>query len=124
MAITEEMQKKDEEFLRDFSPAIYWNDAGCYHWAFDARLPSGRYVTDIRFDKNLKMRYRILPSREEREEQELEERKKREEFWEKKKEEEWERETGKLIAACLKGLHALDDAYSLYFPERIMHGRR
>lgn len=44
----------DVEFIKNFNPAIYHNDADCYLWAFDEKLPSGRWLENIRFSNDLK----------------------------------------------------------------------
>ena len=45
-----ELEEKDVDFIKNFSPAIYHNDVDCYLWAFDEKLPSGRWLENIRFD--------------------------------------------------------------------------
>lgn len=47
------LSETDIEFIRNFDPVIYWNDCGCYHWAFDEKLPSGRWLENMRFENAL-----------------------------------------------------------------------
>ena len=49
-----ELSAEDLNFIRNFSPAIYHNDIECYLWAFDTKLPSGRWLECIRFSNDLK----------------------------------------------------------------------
>ena len=44
-----ELDQKDIDFIKNFAPAIYHNDVECYLWAFDTKLPSGRWLENIRF---------------------------------------------------------------------------
>jgi hypothetical protein len=43
----------DIEFIQDFNPVIYHNDIECYLWAFDAKLPSGLWLENMRFTNDL-----------------------------------------------------------------------
>lgn len=45
-AITDE----EREFIQNFDPVIYFNDLTCVHWCFDEKLPSGRYLENIRVE--------------------------------------------------------------------------
>lgn len=38
---------EDRIFLTTYVPTIYWNDIECRHWAFDVKLPSGRYLENM-----------------------------------------------------------------------------
>ena len=49
-----ELEEMDVNFIKNFNPTIYHNDVGCYLWAFDEKLPSGRWLENIRFDNALK----------------------------------------------------------------------
>jgi hypothetical protein len=49
-----ELSTEDLDFIKKFSPNIYHNDLECYFWAFDAKLPSGRWLENIRFSNGLK----------------------------------------------------------------------
>lgn len=51
---TKELSAEELDFIRAFSPAIYHNDLECYLWAFDTKLPSGRWLENIRFSNDLK----------------------------------------------------------------------
>lgn len=44
----------DHEFIRNLAPTIYHNDLECYLWAFDVKLPSGKWLENIRFSNDLK----------------------------------------------------------------------
>lgn len=48
------ISSKDKEFIENFNPVIYHNDIECYLWAFDVKLPSGRYLENIRFSNDLR----------------------------------------------------------------------
>lgn len=52
--LAEPLHKKDIDFIKDFSPIIYHNDLECYLWAFDTKLPSGRWLENMRFSNDLK----------------------------------------------------------------------
>ena len=49
-----ELSAEDLDFIRTFNPAIYHNDLECYLWAFDTKLPSGRWLENMRFSNDLK----------------------------------------------------------------------
>lgn len=49
-----ELSADEHEFIKNFYPAIYHNDIECYLWAFDAKMPGGRWLENIRFSNNLK----------------------------------------------------------------------
>lgn len=42
-----ELSTEDVEFIKNYYPVIYWNDVECKHWAFDTKLPSGRWLENI-----------------------------------------------------------------------------
>lgn len=46
------LDNNDVDFIKNFAPAIYHNDAECYLWAFDEKLPSGRWLENIRFSND------------------------------------------------------------------------
>lgn len=50
----DEISRSDKEFIETFNPEIYHNDLECYLWAFDTKLPSGRWLENIRFSYDLK----------------------------------------------------------------------
>lgn len=52
----------DHDFIRNFAPAIYHNDLECYLWAFDVKLPSGKWLENIRFSNDLKVAYAYIES--------------------------------------------------------------
>lgn len=45
---------QDIDYIRRLLPTIYHNDLDCYFWAFDIKLPSGRWLENIRFKDALK----------------------------------------------------------------------
>ena len=49
-----ELSADEHEFIKNFYPAIYHNDLECYLWAFDVKMPGGRWIENIRFSNNLK----------------------------------------------------------------------
>lgn len=49
-----ELSEDEREFIESFNPAIYHNDLECYFWAFDVKMPSGRWLENIRFENSLK----------------------------------------------------------------------
>ena len=49
-----ELSTEEHEFLKTFCPGIYHNDIECYLWAFDTKMPSGRWLENIRFSSDLK----------------------------------------------------------------------
>ena len=44
-----ELEEMDVNFIKHFNPTIYHNDLECYLWSFDTKLPSGRWLENIRF---------------------------------------------------------------------------
>ena len=48
-----ELDEVDVDFIKNFNPVIYHNDAESYLWAFDTKLPSGRWLENIKFDNAL-----------------------------------------------------------------------
>ena len=49
IAARKALDNNDVDFIKNFARAIYHNDAECYLWAFDTKLPSGRWLENIRF---------------------------------------------------------------------------
>lgn len=45
----------DEErlFIEQFNPCIYHNDQTCKLWAFDEKMPSGRWLENIVFNNEM-----------------------------------------------------------------------
>ena len=41
------LSAEDKEFIKVFAPVVYWSDTNCYHWAFDEKLPSGRWLENM-----------------------------------------------------------------------------
>lgn len=39
--------RKDNDYISQFSPNIYFNDRTCKHWCFDTMLPSGKWLENI-----------------------------------------------------------------------------
>jgi len=44
----------DKAFIETFAPPIYHNDVECYLWAFDTKLPSGKWLENVRFKNDLR----------------------------------------------------------------------
>ena len=47
----EKLTEKDIEFIENYYPVIFWNDVTCAYWAFDEKLPSGRYLENISMEE-------------------------------------------------------------------------
>lgn len=47
------LSEKDRDFIKNFSPSVYWANIDCYHWAYDKKLPSGRYLENMEFTEDL-----------------------------------------------------------------------
>lgn len=45
---TDELSDEDKEFLRHFMPNTYYSDADAYEYAMDEKLPSGRWLENIK----------------------------------------------------------------------------
>ena len=43
-----ELSDPDRAFVQTFHGTIYHNDLECYHWMFDQKMPSGRWLENIR----------------------------------------------------------------------------
>lgn len=54
----------DHDFIRSFCPTIYHNDLECYLWAFDTKLPSGKWLENIRFSNDLRQATAFIYSEE------------------------------------------------------------
>ena len=50
---TDNLSEEDELFIQNFDPLIYHNDLEGYLWAFDTKLPSGRWLENMRFKNDL-----------------------------------------------------------------------
>lgn len=48
-----ELSKKDISFIESLSINIYHNDLTCKLWAFDEKLPSGKWLENISFNNEL-----------------------------------------------------------------------
>lgn len=44
---------QDQEFIVNLNLQIYHNDLESYLWAFDTKLPSGKWLENIRFSYDL-----------------------------------------------------------------------
>lgn len=44
------LSQQDIEYIENFVCNIYHNDIECYLWAFDTKLPSGKWLENIRFN--------------------------------------------------------------------------
>ena len=51
---------EDIDFIKTLADEIYFNDLECYHWMFDARLPSGRFLENIKFTNSLKNAHALV----------------------------------------------------------------
>ena len=49
-----ELDQIDVDFMKNFNPCIYHNDMDCYLWTFDTKLPSGKWLENIKFSNDLK----------------------------------------------------------------------
>ena len=47
------LSKEDINFIEEFNPTIYHNDLESYLWVFDTKLPSGRYLENIKFNNEI-----------------------------------------------------------------------
>ena len=47
------LSKEDISFIEKFNPVIYHNDADCNLWVFDTKLPSGRWLENIKFNNEI-----------------------------------------------------------------------
>ena len=45
-----ELSAEDKEFIRNYDPVIYFNDLECRYWAFDTKLPSGKWLENMKPD--------------------------------------------------------------------------
>ena len=43
----EELAQIDIDFIENYYPVTYWSDCDCRHWAFDTKLPSGKWLECI-----------------------------------------------------------------------------
>lgn len=48
-----ELIQEDISFIESFNPPIYHNDLTCKLWAFDEKLPSGKWLENISFNHAL-----------------------------------------------------------------------
>ena len=46
----EVLSKQDIEFIETLVCNIFYNDIECYLWSFDTKLPSGKWLENIRFN--------------------------------------------------------------------------
>ena len=44
--------EEDRKFVSEYIPAIYFNDLTAKYWAFDFRLPGGRWIENITLQQN------------------------------------------------------------------------
>ena len=51
--INKDLSKEDINFIEEFNPTIYHNDIDCTLWTFDTKLPSGRYLENIKFNNQI-----------------------------------------------------------------------
>lgn len=47
------LSEEDRDFIKNFSPSIYWANIDCCYWAYDKKLPSGRYLENMSFSEDL-----------------------------------------------------------------------
>jgi len=38
------------DYIRLYNPTFYWDDCDCYYWAFDDKMPSGRWLENMQID--------------------------------------------------------------------------
>ena len=50
---TSSLSKKDKGFIAELNLNIYHNDQTCILWAFDTKLPSGKWLENITFNNEL-----------------------------------------------------------------------
>lgn len=50
----EPLSEADKDFLTFFDPVVFFNDVSCYYWAYDQKLPSGRWLENMSFTDDLK----------------------------------------------------------------------
>lgn len=50
---TSSLSKKDKGFIAELNLSIYHNDQTCILWAFDTKLPSGKWLENITFNNEL-----------------------------------------------------------------------
>lgn len=50
---TSSLSKKDKGFIAELNLKIFHNDQTCVLWAFDTRLPSGKWLENITFNNEL-----------------------------------------------------------------------
>ena len=43
------LSQEDWSFIKQYDPIIYWSDTDCKYWAFDTKLPSGRWLENMQF---------------------------------------------------------------------------
>ena len=43
----------ERSFMEQFNPNIYHNDQTCRLWAFDEKMPSGRWLENITFNNEM-----------------------------------------------------------------------
>ena len=50
---TKELAECDINFIKSFSLVVYWSDDRCCHWAFDEKLPSGKWLENMEVNNEL-----------------------------------------------------------------------
>lgn len=48
-----DLSNDERAFIEQFNPSIYHNDLTSILWAFDEKMPSGRYLENITFNNEL-----------------------------------------------------------------------
>ena len=48
------LSEDDRDFIEILSQVVFFNDVSCYHWAYDTKLPSGRWLENMNFSEDLK----------------------------------------------------------------------
>lgn len=46
------LSDSDMDFIKTFSPVTFWNDSDGRNWAFDEKMPSGRYLENMKFTED------------------------------------------------------------------------
>lgn len=50
---TNNLSDEDIQFIENYNPTIYHNDTTCKLWAFDDKLPSGRWLENMIFNNEI-----------------------------------------------------------------------
>lgn len=53
LKVNRALSNEDVDFIENFNPTIYHNDIDCTLWVFDTKLPSGRYLENVKFNNEI-----------------------------------------------------------------------